>query len=509
VSQPGTVLWLARHELRVTWRDWIAMMTAGRRRRFRRVAIWLVIFAILMHLLAFSMVARYADVGLDAGKSALVAITGSALLSWCLMLSQAMESVTRAFYTRADLDLLLSSPIAARRVFGVRIGAMALSIAIMAGLLAAPFINAIALVGGARWLAAYGVVVALALTATALAVALTVTLFRLIGPRRTRVAAQIVAAVIGAGFVIGLQAAAILSYGTLSRVAFLQSATVLGHAPAVDSILWWPAHAVLGDFTALAAVLATSLLLLAAAILLFAPRFGDHAIAAAGVSQQSVARRHRRSGFRRVSPAGALRAKEWALLRRDPWLISQTLMQLLYLLPPALLLWFSYRDHNGGTALLVPVLIMAAGQLGGGLAWLAISGEDAPDLVATAPVSAGRALTAKVEAVLGGIAMVFGPFALALAFVAPIEATVAVGGILLAAASATAIQLAFRTQAKRSHFRRRQISSRIATFAEALSSIGWAATGAFAAAGTWVAVIPGVLALAILGGAWLISPARG
>src|SRR5580658_8220292 len=174
-------------------------------------------------------------------------------------------------------------------------------------------------------------------------------------------------------------------------------------------------------------------------------------------------------------PGGALRAKEWALLRRDPWLISQTLMQLLYLLPPALLLWFSYRDHNGGTALLVPVLIMAAGQLGGGLAWLAISGEDAPDLVATAPVSAGRALTAKVEAVLGGIAMVFGPFALALAFVAPVAATVAVGGIVLAAASATAIQLAFRTQAKRSHFRRRQISSRIATFAEALSSIGWAA----------------------------------
>ena len=507
MSRPGTVIWLARHELRLTWRDWIAMMTAGRRRRSRRIVIGLVVFAIFMHLLAFSMVARYADVGPDAGKSALVAITGSALLSWCLMLSQAMESVTRAFYARADLDLLLSSPMAARRVFGVRIGAMALSIAVMAALLAAPFINALAVLGGARWLAAYGVVEALALTATALAVALTVALFRVIGPRRTRLVAQIVAAIMGAGFVIGLQAAAILSYGTLSRVAFLQSATVLGFAPEVDSILWWPARAVLGDGAALAAVFALSLLVLAAAMLLFAPRFGDHAIAAAGVSQ-SVARQRRRSGFRRVSPAAALRSKEWALLRRDPWLISQTLMQLLYLLPPALLLWFSYRDHNGASPLLVPVLIMAAGQLGGGLAWLAISGEDAPDLVASAPVSAGRALGAKVEAVLGAIAIVFGPFALALAFTAPLEAAAAVGGIALAAASATAIQLAFRAQAKRSHFRRRQISSRIATFAEALSSIGWAATGAFAAAGTWVAVIPGVLALAILGGAWLISPVR-
>ena len=55
--------------------------------------------------------------------------------------------------------------------------------------------------------------------ATALAVALTIALFRLIGPKRTRLVAQIVAAVIGAAFVIGLQVAAILSYGTLSRIA--------------------------------------------------------------------------------------------------------------------------------------------------------------------------------------------------------------------------------------------------------------------------------------------------
>ena len=65
----------------------------------------------------------------------------------------------------------------------------------------------------------------------------------------------------------------------------------------------------------------------------------------------------------------------------------------------------------GGSALLVPVLIVAAGQLGGGLAWLAVSGEDAPDLIASAPVPASRVLRAKTEAVLGGIvAVIFGPF---------------------------------------------------------------------------------------------------
>lgn len=508
MSSAGTLTWFAQHECRLAWRDWLSMMTAGRRRRTRTVAIALALFAIVMHLVALGMVGRYARLGAEPDKLTLVVVTGSALLSWALMLSQAMESVTRAFYARADLDLILSSPVAARRLFSVRIAAMAFSTIVMAALMAAPFINALVLRGGWRWLGAYGVVAAMGATATALAVALTIALFRLIGPRRTRLVAQIVAAVIGAIFVIGLQAGAILSYGTMSRVAFLESDTVVALAPDLHSVVWWPARAILGDIGALAAVLGAGAASLAAAILLFAPRFAHHAIAAAGISSAATRQRRGLAGFRRAAPTGALRRKEWTLLRRDPWLLSQTLMQVLYLLPPALLLWRNFSGGAGALVLLSPVLIMAAGQLAGGLAWLAISGEDAPDLIASAPVSARQILRAKIEAVLGSIAMVFAPFILALAVAAPFGALVTAIGILVATASATAIQLWFRTQAKRSHFRRRQTSSRIATFAEALSSIGWAATGALAAAGSWLALVPGLLTLAILGGTHLISPAR-
>jgi ABC-2 type transport system permease protein len=204
----------------------------------------------------------------------------------------------------------------------------------------------------------------------------------------------------------------------------------------------------------------------------------------------------------------ALRHKEWALLLRDPWLLSQTLMQLLYLMPPALLLWRSFAAGDNAPALLVPVLIMAAGQLAGGLAWLAISGEDAPDLIAAAPVSRRQVTRAKIEAVMGGIAIVFIPMVAALALASVISALVAAVGIAAAAASAGAIQFWFRTQAKRSHFRRRQTSSRVATFAEALSSVCWAATGALAAAGTWLALAPGLVAILILTGARLLSPAK-
>jgi ABC-2 type transport system permease protein len=156
----------------------------------------------------------------------------------------------------------------------------------------------------------------------------------------------------------------------------------------------------------------------------------------------------------------------------------------------------------------VPVLIVVAGQLSGALAWLAVSGEDGPDLVASAPVSAARVLCSKTKAVLGAIAAVFAPFVVMLAATVPFAALAALFGIAIAAGSATATQFGFRAQARRSLFRRRQTSSRVATYAEALSSIGWAGTGALAATGTWLAVFPGLIVLAIVGGTWMISPNR-
>ena len=82
-------------------------------------------------------------------------------------------------------------------------------------------------------------------------------------------------------------------------------------------------------------------------------------------------------------------------------------------------------------------------------------------------------------------------------------------GIVIATMSSTAIQLWFRVQAKRSQFRRRQTSSRIATFAEAFSSIGWAATAAIALAAPLAAVISGLLTAGIMAATWKISPKRG
>jgi ABC-2 type transport system permease protein len=503
--EPGTALWFARHEARLAWRDWLSMMTAGRRERLPRALIAIAVFVVFMHVVAYWMVGPYADASVD--KATLVAVTASVLLSFFLMMSQAMESATRAFYSRSDLDLILASPASTEKVFAVRIATIALSVAMMALPMAVPFIDILILRGGWRWIGAYGLIVAMGAAAAALALAATVVMFRAVGPKRTRFVAQVVAAVIGAAFIIGLQVAAILSYGTLSRVSVVGSQAVIAHMPGLDSLVWWPARAAMGDGRALIAVLAVSLLLLATIIVLVAPRFDEYAITASGAVNSGAARANRSAVFHSApSPRGALRRKEWLLLRRDPWLVSQTLMQMLYLIPPAVLLWRSLDDGNGAYQLLVPVLVMAAGQLAGGLSWLAISGEDAPDLVATAPVPAHFVTRAKIEAVLGVITIIFGPLLLVLAIASPWHALITACGVAVAAAAATSIQLWFRSQAKRSQFRRRQVSSRVATFAEAFSSIGWAATAAVAAASLWLAIVPGLIALGVVAGARLMSP---
>ena len=507
MSSATTLTWFARHELRLAWREWLAMMTGGRRRRKRAAVIGLLGFAAIMHLPAYAVVGRFAGLQAPLDKTSLIVITATILLAWGLMMSQAIESVTRVFYARADLDLIMSSPATLTNLFSIRVAAIALMVTAMALLFSTPFVDILILCGGIRWLAAFGVVAAVGLSAAALAIAITVLLFRLIGPARTRLMAQILAALIGAGFVIALQIAAIVSYGTLSRFAVLTSDAAAAFAPDSQSIIWWPARAALGDAGALLFLLSASLLLLGGVMATFSPRFAETAL---GASAQTISSRQGRRGaaFRGGSRQQALRRKEFSLLGRDPWLISQTLMQLLYLAPPALLLWRGFGNRSEAETLIVPVLVMAAGQLAGGLAWLTISGEDAADLVATAPLSPSAVLRAKVEVVLMTISVIFAPLIAALAVAAPLQALATACGVIIAAISATAIQLWFRVQAKRSQFRRRQTSSRVATFAEAFSSIGWAATSALALAMPAAAGLSGLMTLGIVAAARKLSPDR-
>ena len=174
-------------------------------------------------------------------------------------------------------------------------------------------------------------------------------------------------AIVGSAFIIGVQAVAILSIGTLSPRAFFNSEQVLAYMPPPDSAFWIPARAILGSGADLAITVLAAAAILIVPMILLSGRLGGYAIATASVSHGGNRTAWGARFFRTSSARQLLQRKEWVLLFRDPWLASQTLMQLLYLIPAALLLWRFYADSRGAFIVLAPVLTMAAGQLAGGL----------------------------------------------------------------------------------------------------------------------------------------------
>jgi ABC-2 type transport system permease protein len=136
------------------------LMTAGGRWRLRNVLTTFLAAIALLHLIAYSIVSGHADVTVASGPTTLIAITGSLVLSFFLMLSQALEQVTRLFYARGDLELFKASPVPLDRVFALRVAAIAASTTCMALVVAAPVLDILIVQGGMRWAAGFGVAAA-------------------------------------------------------------------------------------------------------------------------------------------------------------------------------------------------------------------------------------------------------------------------------------------------------------------------------------------------------------
>ncbi|MEM6384217.1 MAG: permease [Pseudomonadota bacterium] len=508
-TAPWALSRFSQHELRLAWRDWAWMFSGWRNTSLRRALIGMGVFYAVLHGIAYVVLSPHMAEGIVLDQTALAVISVTVLLSFTMMLSQAMESVTRAFYARDDLDLILSSPAPSRDLFLVRISMMAVTSWAMSALVISPFLNVAAALGGERWLAGYLVLLAVSLTATGAGVLITLALFRTVGAQRTRLMAQVLAAVVGAAFLIGMQVVAILSFGSMSRFTLFDAEFLADYAPVSASAWWLPAHAVAGQTWAVLVFVTVALAFFAGGAWCGSVQFRRIAVMALGVAEKTPRGRQLERTFRSYTALGALVHKELKLVGRDPWLVSQTLMQVLYLIPPAVMLWISFGQNAEISVLVAPVIVMAVGQLAGGLAWLTISGEDAPDLIATAPVSTLTRLWAKVLAVLTLIAAVLLPISIALSVISIWGAVVTFIGGMLAAGSAILIQLWFRAQAKRTTFRRRQVASKASTLAEAAASIACAGGTALVAAGSPLVLIPTVLLLLVLGVSWSMRPKRG
>jgi ABC-2 type transport system permease protein len=413
----------------------------------------------------------------------------SLLLILTLMLSQTVSQAVETFYSRRDLDLLLSSPIPASRILAVRcLGLAVTTTATYAGLLA-PILLVVAAFGHFRWLNLFPVLFATGLLATTLGLAAAMGLFAVIGPRRTRTAAQMLAAFTGAAFFLGAQVFNFARDEVGGQVTRVVEGWIISGAFDRGSPLSWPARAALGEPGPALGMLAASIVLFIGAVALLGRRFAHNAAAAAGAQAAKPARpATAASGGFASGVTGAVVRKELKLLARDPALISQIGLRLLYLFPLLFLLW---QSGENGQGIAVPSLAAAVAfltsQLAGSLGWVTVSGEDAPDLLAVSPSSPATLRRAKAFAAVIPVAAIMALPLLGFAVISPWAGLVALLGCTGAAFSAVLIALWVGKPAGRRDFNRRQTTSTLGNIAEFVAGGAWAAaTAAGVAQSIWV-----------------------
>jgi ABC-2 type transport system permease protein len=485
IGRPGSTHWLLAHEARLGWRSLIG----GRRSRARLVVLGVVGAAFALGGVPIALLLR--DVAIPISPLPILAALAGSLVVFTLMLSQTLAGGIEALYTRGDLDLVFSSPLNPRRILTVRFAALAGSAFLAFGLLVTPAMIPLALFGHWRWLGLYGLLAALALAASGVGLALSVALFALIGPRRTRAIAQILAAIIGAAFFLSTQLRTLLGARTANLVAQVMTAAA-DRGLRLPAIASWPLRAALGEPVPLLAMLGTGAAIFGLVTAWLGRRFAADAAAAQGADVGARRISHKAVGAFAGGVFAATFRKEVRLLTRDIALMAQVLLRVLYLLPASFLLIRNAADH---LALVLPggaaAIAFLSGQVAMSLTWITVSAEESPELLACAPASANEVRNAKLAAGLTPLAALLVLPLAALAAFSPLTALAAALGAAGAAVAAGLLNAWYPSPGKRSEFRRRRSGSLLIGLALSLISL----------------LIGGATALLAIGWPWFLAPA--
>jgi ABC-2 type transport system permease protein len=516
-ARPGSALWLLRHELRMFWLNSAVSgkgAPATRGLGKRAIASWIVLW-LIFHAGAFVLLRELRGPAWELPPPLLLGLTGVMACVFMLMLSSGLKSSVEALFDRGDLDLLLSSPLPSRSIFTVRLLAMVVAVGAWYLFFLAPFANAGLLLGQFRWLGIYPTIAGAAAVASSLAMLLTLGLVRLLGARRTRVVAQIIGALSGAAMFLMSQAFNFLSNSQQAHAMQLFTQwTTAGGSLAPGSLLWTPARAVLGSPLPMLAMT-----LFAVGVVVFTV-YSTHRFFVRGLQQAA--------GMASVAaaPVGGVRyqfgrnlshtmlVKEWRLIARDPHLISQILLQLLYLLP----LLFLVFSKDGGRMTAVSVgMTMLSGSLAASLAWIIIQAEEAPDLLLLSPASPGVIRFTKLAAAaMPPLALVCVPL-LWMVVHQPLPGLLTCFTVVGAVTGGCLVVMWSGQPGERGKFAKRGAGNMASGLLEATSSLAWSGLGYLlltsvaATPSTWAALGAGALfivTLAVPMFAWLIGGRR-
>jgi ABC-2 type transport system permease protein len=482
LARPGSLPWLVLHDVRVKAR--------GREGRWGRIIA--ILLLALLPIVGGAVMAWRVRGGADLPLAALGSV-GAVLLGMMLvMVSSAYAHVLRLGRDRGELELLLTAPLPVARVVAARVAGVQAVVALPFLLLTAPFFLFSAAFGHVTWVAGPLVVVSVALVATALALTIATLLDRLLGPKLAKLVAQV------AG--VGL-AAAVFALGQAPNFApkwFDAQLAFISQRPPTP--FDWPAQAVFGQPLPLITVLGLALAASQCSAWLAASRM--EAAPADPTAAPHVPRRGRAVRFG-GSATAVLFGKELKLLGRDPELISQIGQQLVFMVP---ILALIFTDGQVTPARLAAAGVFLAGALSSSLAWLVLCAEDAPDLIAAAPLRPGVAIRAKLAAALTPPLLMVSVLALAVLPKSPVAVAVMLPMALVAGLASAAMQAWTQPPARRSAFRKRYRSSLLMAVGEfvLLGSLA-GATRLLLAGSWWTLAVLAVPAL-MLAGVWWFRP---
>ncbi len=494
-------LWrLIGHEVRLFWRA--AFMT-----KLTRVWIAPLVLFMVAVFAAFGWVAAQivVFVNVPLTKAELIVSSGVGLVVFTLMLAQAVNSVMSAFYARGDLDLLLSSPVDPQTVVTARLvgvffrltpfyGGLALSTAIWG-----------AIESDWRWWSWVGAIAGMAGLAVSGAVFATLAMMRSLGPRNARTLIQVLSALLGAAAFLAFQWHNFSSSGAPFRDfgALAQQIKALPIPP--DHWVLAPARALLGDPLAAAILLALGALSFIATCASMGRRFAQDAAAIAAMGEgKTAAPRAANRPFRAGRTVNMI-FKEWRLIRRDPMLLSQILLQLIYLAPLIFVVGRSALQGQVEAPFLVAaaagVFAVIAAALAGALTWVTVSTEQAADLLTAAPIDAKTAQHAKIIAAVAPVVCAMAiPFGL-LATFKPVDSLLAYLCCVAASVSASLIGVRFNKPGDRSKFNRgdQHRATWVGVIAHGFVGGAFTTAASLAGAGLWpIALIPALIGAGLL-----------
>jgi ABC-2 type transport system permease protein len=360
-----------------------------------------ILFLLLWHFVSYHLVSGFKPDSLLA--PIFFSLVCYLLLS--LMIAMCIRGSVESLYERGDVDFLLSSPINPIIPFLIRFLSLFFQITFLVALFICPIANVLLWFGEYKQaMGIYGTLIGLGIIATSIGYLATILLVYLFGPRKAKTIAQILGALVGASMYFFSQ--------TIGHSKWFGAWIIKNFSLSwlnSSNNIYIPGRAALGDTYALCELLGSG-----AVIGIIAFIFGGK-ILTLGLHNYTISSKRKNKleipQFKSIVLLTTFK-KEWKIIRRDPFLVSNTLLQLVYFIPMLIPLFMGKSKEVAFLTLINHGffgfgIIILSGTLIVNLLYIAMIGEESPLLLSSSPYSKKTLRLYKLFAIVFPIWVVF------------------------------------------------------------------------------------------------------